>query len=314
MTAITQRALTDEEMLCVENTIRRTVTSNVGLISKACEHVVAAGGKRIRPRLLLLAYKAVGGEDITPVVPMAATVELLHTASLIHDDINDHSDTRRGQASVNALLGNSLALLIGDFIFIKLLGLMAGFGPRAIHVLADACRDIIEGETLQMLSLGDTGMTEETYLKIVTQKTASLFSASTKLGALIGGGTEEQILALAEYGLNLGIAFQIRDDTLDLAGDPEKLGKPVGSDLEEGKFGLAVLYGLQALECMENALQQKDVRQIQCLLEEVHAVDYADQRAAEYVGLAGRALARLPASAAKSALYDLADSVVHRDK
>ncbi|MBM3190266.1 MAG: polyprenyl synthetase family protein [Chloroflexi bacterium] len=245
---------------------------------------------------------------------MAATVELLHTASLIHDDINDHSDTRRGQASVNALLGNSLALLIGDFIFIKLLGLMAGFGPRAIHVLADACRDIIEGETLQMLSLGDTGMTEETYLKIVTQKTASLFSASTKLGALIGGGTEEQILALAEYGLNLGIAFQIRDDTLDLAGDPEKLGKPVGSDLEEGKFGLAVLYGLQALECMENALQQKDVRQIQCLLEEVHAVDYADQRAAEYVGLAGRALARLPASAAKSALYDLADSVVHRDK
>lgn len=313
MAVIPQQVLSDEEMRRVEEVIRRTVTSDVPLISQICAHVMGAGGKRLRPRVLLLAYKAVGGKNISEAVPLAATVELLHTASLIHDDINDHSATRRGQVSVNALLGDSLALLIGDFIFIKLLSHMASLSPRSIRVLADACRDIVEGETLQMLNMGNIEMTEEIYLKIVTQKTASLFAASAELGALIGGGTEEQIRVLAEYGLHLGVTFQIRDDTLDLIGDPHVLGKPVAGDIGQGKYGLAVLYGLRVGDCLAKSLEQKDIQTVLCLLEESGALDYADRRAQEYAKAARSALSRLPVSSARSALEELADWAARRD-
>ena len=311
---VINRVLTDGDMACVENAIRDTVSSDVGLIAKDCEHVVGAGGKRLRPQLLLLAFKAGGGEGIALAVPMAAATELVHTASLVHDDINDHSDLRRGTASVNALIGNSLALLVGDFFFIKLLGLVAESGPRAIRVLAEACRQIVEGETLQMLNLGNTTMTEDTYLDIVTQKTASLFSASAELGGLIGGGTQAEIDALAEYGLNLGIAFQIRDDTLDLTGDASALGKPVANDLQEGKYGLGVLYGLRTLDGMKEALQQRKVTEIQTLLKRVRAVDYENRCLARYLGCAKSALARLPDSPARTALDDLADTMAYRDR
>ena len=311
---VLQRVLTDEDMLDVEEAIRSTVSSDVGLIAKACQHVVGAGGKRLRPQLLLLAFKAVGGERIAPAVPMAAAMELVHTASLVYDDINDHSDLRRGTASVNALVGNSLALLVGDFIFIKLLGLVAESGPRAIGVLAEACREIVEGETLQMLNLGNTAMTEDTYLDIVTQKTASLFSASAELGGLIGGGTEAEIEALEEYGLNLGIAFQIRDDMLDLTGNASTLGKPVANDLQEGKFGLGVLFGLRTLDCMKEAIQQRNVTEIQSLLGRVNAMDYENRTVAKYLGTARTALGRLPDSPARTALDDLADTMAYRDR
>ena len=304
----------DEGLELVEDALRRAVSSDVNLLYRAGEHIICSGGKRIRPRVVLLSYRATGGQDISLAVPVAASVELLHTASLIHDDINDHSDMRRGQASANAQFGDGLALLIGDFIFIKLLSLLAGFDSRAIRVLADSCTDIIEGETLQMLSLGDTGMSEEAYLRIVGQKTASLFAACATLGGILAGGAEQEIAALREYGLNLGTAFQIRDDTLDLVGTQDALGKPLVSDLEQGKMSLATLFTLRESNQAREILFAGDESQAIQLLRDTGAIEYAMTRAGEYSARAKAALSILPKSEAKAALVELADFVLNREQ
>ncbi|OGO05905.1 MAG: hypothetical protein A2Y73_03410 [Chloroflexi bacterium RBG_13_56_8] len=314
MTAATQEVITTEELLGVEEALLKAAVSNVELLSTASKHMIAAGGKRVRPRLVLLAYKATGGNDVAQAIPAAAAVELLHTASLIHDDINDHSNVRRNRASINALFGNALALLIGDFVFIKLLGLIADFGTQCTQILADACTNIIEGETLQMLNLHNAEMTEDTYLQIVTQKTASLFSACTLLGAILANGAKREIGILGEYGLNLGVAFQIRDDTLDLMGEEDTLGKPVANDLGEGKLSLATLYGLRSSNAIRETLQQKDFEKTVRLLREIGAQHYAMKRAKEYAEKAKTALTSLSPSEARKALYAMVDFAIERDK
>ena len=314
MTVMTQTVITDEELLLVEDALRLAVTSNVPLLAVASEHIVLAGGKRIRPRLVLLACKASGAKDVSPAVPFAAAVELLHTASLIHDDINDHSDTRRGRASVNALVGNNLALLVGDFVFIQLLSLMADFNAEASLLLAGACRGVIEGETLQALNAGNTETQEAAYIGMVSQKTASLFSACAALGALAAGADSTIVDALGAYGLNLGIAFQIRDDTLDLFGDSSSLGKPVANDLADGKLSLAAIHGLQRSAEARDALKRGDLIETTRLLQSIGALDYALQRATDHAEMAKRSLESLPSSAAKCALNALADFVVSRDR
>lgn len=306
--------ITSAELALVEEALSRAVASDVDLLSEAGRYIIGAGGKRLRPRLVLLSYKAVGGEDVAQAVPAAATVELLHTASLIHDDINDHSDIRRGKASVNAQWGNGLALLIGDFVFVRLLRLMSGFGPRAIQVLADCCGDIVEGETLQMLHQRDLGMSEETYLKIVSRKTASLFAASTELGGALVPGPETQVEALKSYGLNLGMAFQIRDDTLDVTGKTDKLGKPVASDLEQGKMSLATIAALGRVEDADEVLYSGDLGRAVQLLKDTGALDYAEAKAREYAERAKEALAVLPSSVARTSLSTLADVAVTRER
>ncbi len=306
--------ITAEELSLVEDVLRRSVVSDVDLLSRASEHVIRSGGKRIRPRVVLLSYKAVGGKDISRAVPLAAAMELLHTASLIHDDINDHSDMRRGLATVNARWGNGLALLTGDFIFVRLLNLVATFDSPVIQVLADCCTAIVEGETLQMSHLGDVEMTEETYLGIVSRKTASLFSACSELGAVLAGGTEQHVTILKEYGLNLGIAFQIRDDTLDLAGKRDDLGKPVFNDLEHGKMSLATLFALKRSERAREVLRSKDTAQTIELLRGTGALEYAMQKAREYADRAKKVLSVLPRSEARAALWDWADFAVARDQ
>jgi len=304
--------ITGEELELVEDALRRAVASKVSVLSKASEHIILSGGKRLRPRLVLLSHKASGGKDISRVVPLAAAVELLHTASLIHDDISDQSDLRRGQATVNAQWGDSLALLTGDFMFIRLLGLIAAFDSRVIRVLADSCLALVEGETLEMLSLGDTGMDEQTYLRIVSQKTASLFSACAELGAVLARGSEPHVAALKEYGLNLGMAFQIRDDTLDLVGQRDELGKPVGSDLGQGKMSLAILFALRKSERASELLLSRDAAQAIQLLRDIGALEYAVLKANEYSERAKKVLSVLPASEAKAELSKLADFVVAR--
>lgn len=299
--------VTAEELGLVEDALREAVVSNVGLLSEASQHIVCSGGKRLRPRMVLLSYKAVGGRDVAQVLPLAVAVELVHTASLIHDDINDHSDVRRGQASVNARWGNGLALLVGDSIFVKLLDQIAIFNARVIRVLAGCCAAIVEGETLQMLHLGDVEMAEETYLAIVAQKTGALFSACGELGGLLAGGTEEQVGALRDYGLNVGIAFQIRDDTLDLVGRSEELGKPVAGDLRQGKVSLATLFALdRSREAGEVLFADAPARATR-LLRNTGAIEYAMSKAREYAEGAKKALAVLPASEARAALCEMAD-------
>ena len=304
--------ITDGELGLVEDALGKAVASDVVLLSTASEHIIHSGGKRVRPRVVLLSYKAVGGKDISRAVPLAAAVELIHTASLIHDDINDRSGMRRGQATVNARWGNDLALLTGDFIFIRLLGLMATFDSQTIQILADSCLALVEGEALQMLSLGDTGMAEETYVKIVGQKTASLFSACAELGAARGGGTEQQTTALKEYGFHLGIAFQIRDDTLDLVSTRGELGKPVVSDLGQSKMSLATLFALQTSGQAKEILFSEDTAQAIQLLHDTGAIKYAMLKARECSEKAQKALSVLPESEAKTTLFDLSDFVVAR--
>ena len=290
------------------------MASDVNLLSEAGKHILRSGGKRIRPRVTLQSSKAVGGRATPQVISVAVAVEMLHTASLIHDDINDHGDTRRGQVTVNARWGNSMALLVGDFVFVRVLNVIAGLGSDVVQIIADCCTTLVEGETLQLLHRGDCDMTEKSYLEIVARKTGGLFSASAALGALVAGGSADQIAALEEYGLNLGIAFQIRDDTLDLVSTRDRLGKPVQSDLDLGTMSLATIWALQRSEAVRGILLSRDVSQLVGLLRDTGALEYAMDKAMEYAGRGKEALAVLPDSAAKTELCDLADFAVGRSR
>jgi geranylgeranyl pyrophosphate synthase len=305
--------ISDTELALVEDALKRAVVSNVGLLSRAGEHIVLSGGKRLRPRVVLLSFKASGGADVCQAIPVAAAVELLHTASLVHDDINDRSDLRRGNPTVNAQWGDSLALLAGDFLFIRLLNLIAAFESRVIRVVADSCLALVEGETLQVLTLGDTRMTEETYLRIVGQKTAALFSACAELGVIMAGGARQLVAAFRDYGYNLGVAFQIRDDTLDLVSRSEMLGKPVASDLGQGKMSLATLFALRRSEEARAVLVSDDTGRAIQLLRDTGAIEYAMLKAREYSERARDSLSVVTGSDAKKALMDLADFVVARE-
>jgi octaprenyl-diphosphate synthase len=203
---------------------------------------------------------------------------------------------------------------VGDFVFVRLLQLIAGFAARAIGVLADSCTAIVEGETLQMLHLGDLDMSEETYLRIVTLKTAMLFSACSELGAFVGGATGEQVAALRDYGLNLGIAFQMRDDVLDWVGEEVALGKPVSSDRQQGKMSLATIAALERSALASEILFSGDRARALDLLQEVGALGYAMRRCKEHSEQAQEAIAVLQESEAKSELIRLADYAVTRDR
>jgi len=316
MTNCDVRMLTVEGMNLVEGLLERTLTSDVALVREACQHIIRAGGKRLRPKVVLLSYQAGGGQDISQAVPLAAAVELLHTASLVHDDINDRSIMRRGQATINARWGNSLALLTGDFLFVKLLGLIAGFDSRVIHLLADSCQILVEGEALQVqvLTRGNDGMTPEVYLRIVKQKTASLFSACAELGGLLAKGGKQQVTALRNYGLNLGMAFQIRDDTLDLTGNGEDPGKPATGDLEQDKMILAALSALvRSARAREVLVPTDSPRPIE-RLSDAWVLEYALETARKYSDMAKEALSVLPGSEARTALCELAEFAVARNQ
>ena len=306
--------ITGHELALVESALRDLLASDVDLLATAGELLVSAGGKRLRPTVVLLSYRASGGHDINQAVPLATAVELLHTASLVHDDINDRSELRRGQATVNARWGNDLALLVGDFVFVRLLSLLADCGARAIRILGDCCTSIVEGETLQMLHRGDWHMDEALYLQIVRKKTASLFSVCGQLGAMVAGATEECIAALGSYGEHLGIAFQIRDDTLDLVGAQPDLGKPAYLDLEGGTASLAVLYALEHTQGALDVLRTGDQARMVRMLHDYGALDYAARKARAFAEQAIAALSVLPESEARSELRRLADYAVVRDR
>jgi geranylgeranyl pyrophosphate synthase len=297
----------------IEQELNRVIDSRVNLLVEASRHIICAGGKRIRPQVVLLAYTAAGGQDVSCAVPVAAAVELIHTASLIHDDIDDHSGLRRGRPTVNARWGNTTALLTGDFIFGKLMKHIGSFDARIIQVLANACVNIVEGETRQMLTLGDFDMTEETYMEIVRQKTASLFAASAETGGIMARATEQQVRTLAEYGLNLGMAFQIKDDALDYVGGSDQLGKPVALDLIQGKISLPIIAALKKTDRIIPALHAQNARETTQLLQETGALTYAMDRAQGYARKAQEALSALPHSEAKAALCQMADFAIVRD-
>jgi geranylgeranyl pyrophosphate synthase len=266
----------------------------------------------------MLAYLAVGGEDLLEAVPMAAAIEMVHTATLVHDDINDHSLLRRGRPSVHARWGRTFALLTGDYMFAKVYELMAPYGPDYNVIMADACCRLVEGETLQAVAAKAGEIDRETYKRIVSLKTASLFEASARMGALIGGGSPREVDALAEYAYNLGIAFQVVDDILDVVGDPAALGKPVGTDLTQGR-GAFVAQGERAILSLQPEVvavvdEDDPIQKMMAKLRNSGAIEMARLQAAEMVERARRSLDAIGPSVARDELEALTNLVLERDR
>jgi octaprenyl-diphosphate synthase len=287
----------ERALQAVDELLKSIVDSDVDILRDASHHILEAGGKRIRPRLTLLAYEAVGGTTPAAVIPVAAAVELVHTATLVHDDINDHGLTRRGRPTINARWGRTFALLTGDYLFTKVYELMAPYQDLNV-VFAEATVALVEGETLQAAAAKSGQLDRETYTRIIAKKTASLFAAATKLGAMLGSGTQEQIAALEQYGFNLGLAFQIVDDILDLVADSQQLGHN-GHD----KAVATAVLEVEADPMI--AFKQK--------LRSGNYIQEGRENAQRLAMLAAMSLATLPPSPAVDALRALAVQVIERD-
>jgi geranylgeranyl pyrophosphate synthase len=312
--------LIEKEMTAVEESLSTIINSDVVLLYDASHHIVSSGGKRIRPRVTLLAYLAAGGEDAMTAVDLAAALEMVHTATLVHDDINDHSLMRRGKITVHARWGRTFALLAGDYLFTKVYELMAPYGDFYNVIMADACVKLVEGETLQAIAAKAGEMDRETYKKIISRKTASLFEAAARMGAKLAGANDELIENLAEYGHNLGLTFQIVDDILDIIGDPETLGKPVGADIAQGRGVMAAQNGgklgvaEKERETATAVLEEDPLQKMMAQLRESGAVEIARLQAIEMANRARTALVTVPKSPAQAELADLIEMVLERDQ
>lgn len=237
-----------KELRKVDDRLHELVRSQEQVLTEAALHVIDAGGKRLRPTVTILAYKCLGGKDADRIVDIATGFELIHSATLIHDDINDGGLTRRGRETVFKRFGLHDAIVTGDFLFVKAFGLGGKFDPVVVETTADACAKVAEGEVLQNRYKHRRDLTVPDYIKVIERKTAEPIRAGAMVGAYLAGGTAEQIQALGGYGLNLGIAFQIVDDILDFTGDPIRMGKPLGTDLKEGALTLPSLLALNGSE------------------------------------------------------------------
>ncbi len=305
----------ERAMEAVEKQMFEVVNSDVTVLRDASRHILQAGGKRVRPRLLMLAYAACGGQDTDYAAPVAAAVELVHTASVVHDDINDHGVVRRGRPSVNAIWGRTFALLAGDYLFTKVYELMAPYRDLNV-ILAEATVALVEGETLQASAVKENNFSRQVYYDIIARKTAALFKAAGKLGAKLAGASDETAEALGQYGYNLGLAFQIIDDVLDLTADTEKLGKTAGLDVAQGR-GFAVAYATNGQPGVGVAVvDEAPADPMAAIRQKVlrgDAVDEAYHQAQKLSALAVASLSSLPDSPQKEALVELAYTMVKRD-
>jgi len=312
-----------EDLTAIEREFGRDTASNVAVITEIGEHLRSGGGKRIRPALLLLASKLFNYTG-RGAVRLGAVVEIIHTATLVHDDIIDEAQIRRGRPSANTQWGNSKCVLAGDWLYMQAFKIaVQERNFRILDLLIELTQKMVEGELLQMEKLGRCISMEE-HFDLIYRKTACLFSVSTALGGVIAGATEEQERRLASYGRNLGMAFQIVDDVLDLTASEEVLGKPVASDLREGKATMAVIYALDRCTPEEhktiekvlserafNGVTHKDVLAV---LDRYDAVTSALAEAAKYADQARKALDSFPDGEAKRALLSIPDYVVAREK
>ncbi len=304
----------------VDSVIRNRLHSDILLVRQVADYIVSSGGRRLRPSLVLLVAKALGyrGERH---VDLAAVIEFIHTATLLHDDVVDESALRRGRSTANAMFGNAASVLVGDFLYSRAFQMMVECNSlRVMQVMADATNVISEGEVLQLMHIGDLDLNEEDYFQVIRYKTAKLFEAGAQIGAILAEVDEPTETAAATYGRELGVAFQIIDDVLDYSGSTDAIGRNLGDDLAEGKLTLPLLYVLQhGSEAQKNVIREAISAQNQehfaAVLEAVHAtgaLDYARQRAREAAQRAQAALAALPESAIKAVLWQLADFAVTR--
>lgn len=318
--AIQQLAAAD--MAAVDALIRRRLASDVALINQVSEYIIHAGGKRLRPMLLLLAARALGHQG-ADAHQLAAVVEFIHTSTLLHDDVVDESDLRRGRKTANAVWGNAASVLVGDFLYSRSFQLMVELGSmRVQEILADTTNQIAEGEVLQLLHVRNPDTDETAYLRVIERKTAILFAAATRLGALLAGADAATQDALHRYGLALGHAFQIADDVLDYASDAQTLGKNLGDDLAEGKMTLPLIHAMTHADAatrtrLRQIVEAGDVSALPEVIRAIHAHDslgYSRTRARAFASQAEAALAGLADTPALAALRGLAHYAVTREK
>jgi len=308
------------EMAQVDAVIADRLRSDVALINQIAHYIVSAGGKRIRPRLVLLFAGALGfagPERFT----LAATVEFIHTATLLHDDVVDESSLRRGRQTANALFGNAASVLVGDFLYSRAFQMMVAVSnPRVLDVLADATNVIAEGEVLQLMNMHDADLSIDEYLRVIRFKTAKLFEASARLGALLAGADSAVEEVCADYGRSLGTAFQLVDDLLDYDGETHELGKNVGDDLREGKPTLPLLVamargGPAERDLVRHAIEHGEVTrlgEIVTVVRRTGALDAAREVARGEATKARECLRHLPPSPQRDALLDLCVRSVDR--
>jgi octaprenyl-diphosphate synthase len=307
-------------MTAVDAVIRRSLHSEVVLVNQVANYIINGGGKRLRPALVLLSAGAFG--SITPTHhQLAAVVEFIHTATLLHDDVVDESAMRRGQATANTMFGNAASVLVGDFVYSRAFQMMVEVqNMRVMEILAEATNIIAEGEVLQLLNVHDADVTDEAYLKVIHYKTAKLFEAATRLGAIVCNASERDEQAMAEYGMRLGTAFQLIDDVLDLSGESTEIGKNLGDDLAEGKPTMPLLIAMRRgnaaqQQLIRHAIEQGGLDDLPAVLQAVVATDALTEvrKLAEKEAEKGcAAIAHLPDSGFKMTLLELARFAVER--
>lgn len=317
------RAAVEPDFQAVNKFVVEQLHSNVPLVENIGHYIVDAGGKRLRPLLVLLSARACGISNEQH-IPMAAVVEFIHTATLLHDDVVDMSTLRRGRPTVNAEWNNPSSVLVGDFIYSRAFQVLVQIGDmRIMEIMADTTNRIAEGEVLQLISKTNTDVSESTYSQVIQSKTAILFQAAAQCGAILGGASEDNCEALKTFGNHLGIAFQLIDDALDYDGDAEAMGKNVGDDLAEGKPTLPLIYAMEngspeEVELIRAALTAKslDKELLQNVIQIVRnsdALSYTRDKAQQEVDNALQCLENLPASTFRDSMADLARFAMSRD-
>jgi octaprenyl-diphosphate synthase len=311
-----------DELHRVEEEIMRSIQSRQPILTEIASHVVRSGGKRMRPGISVLAFRCVNGGDLEKIIQLAAAFELIHSATLVHDDINDGAETRRGHIAAYRKYGLQRALIAGDFLFVKgfrLGGVMEA--EEIVDIVADACAQMAESEILQIEVEHITSTPLETYLSIIEGKTARPIEASARVGAYVGQGTPEQMDALGTFGLNIGYAFQIIDDVLDITGREADLGKRRGMDIMDGKPNLPLMIAMQGHYPGAARIQEifrkdrktpAEVEEVLALIKATDALEVSRKHALDFKGKAVAALETVPPSVYRDALMNLANSVVDR--
>jgi len=312
--------LIEPDMKRVDAVIRERLHSDVVLVRQVAEYIIQSGGKRLRPALVLLSAGAFGYRG-THHHELAAVVEFIHTATLLHDDVVDESDLRRGRKTANAMFGNAASVLVGDFLYSRAFQMMVEIDDmRVMRVLSDATNVIAEGEVLQLMNCHDADLDEARYLQVIRYKTAKLFEAAAQLGAIVGGGSPEIEQNMAAYGMHLGTAFQLIDDVLDYSGAEAETGKHLGDDLAEGKPTLPLIYVMQngtaaQAACVRHAIEnggREDFSQVLAAIHATGALEHAKRQATAEAERASDALDALPASQYKDSLLELCSFAVAR--
>jgi octaprenyl-diphosphate synthase len=315
------RSFIAQDMGIVDDVIREKLHSHVLLIRQVSEYIINSGGKRLRPALVILSAGALGYSGKFH-YNLAAVVEFIHTATLLHDDVVDESELRRNRETANALFGNAASVLVGDFLYSRAFQMMVEVdNMRVMQVLADATNTIAEGEVLQLLNCRDPQVTEENYLQVIRFKTAKLFEAASRLGAILGNATPEEEDAMSIYGMHLGTAFQLIDDMLDYSGNNQDTGKNLGDDLAEGKPTLPLIHAMRVGTPAQAGIIRKAIEDggedgfqpVMDVIRQTAALDYAKQCAEAEIATATAAIASLPESEYKTCLLQLASFAVTRN-